>query len=83
MKPMCNITKEIYETNFNELMQQLREFIKSKHPSSYPETTGEKGVLDVLLEINHICSTRKGRSSPPLFVNSEVSVFGLIYAFCC
>ncbi|KAK4007459.1 hypothetical protein OUZ56_012616 [Daphnia magna] len=48
MEPMCNITQTIYETNFNELIEKLRDFLKSKHPSSYnPETTGEKGVLEV------------------------------------
>ncbi|XP_045029323.1 uncharacterized protein LOC123472183 [Daphnia magna] len=66
MPKMCNISALIFQANFDELVENLRIYLLNKGKGF---DKSEKGTLDVLLEVNEMCSSKQGvkSSSAPVF----------------
>ncbi|KAK4007440.1 hypothetical protein OUZ56_012597 [Daphnia magna] len=66
MPKMCSISALIFQANFDELVENLRIYLLNKGKGF---DKSEKGTLDVLLEVNEMCSSKQGvkSSSAPVF----------------
>lgn len=71
MPKMCTINALIFQANFDELVDNLRVYLLKKGKCF---DKSEKGTLDVLLEVNEMCSSKQGvkSNSAPVFKYEEV-----------
>lgn len=77
---MPDINESIFKAKFEQLMLHFKRFYlteicpKSAAVSSISED--EKGMMNLLKEVNHLCSTKKGMSSfIELFECAQVILF--------
>lgn len=73
MPKMCSISALIFQANFDELVENLRIYLLNKGKGF---DKSEKGTLDVLLEVNEMCSSKQGvkSSSAPVFKYEKVQI---------